>query len=582
MTYQIVNADVLEWAKTYDGPKFHALFCDAPYEIEFMGNTWDAQGIAFNSETWRGLARHLLPGAFLFVYAGTRHDDLISVAMRQAGLVKHHSIKGWTYGQGFTKATRIDTRIDEAAGAERVSIPGKWADRGKGIDGPTFRNPNGDETRLDTLPATPLAKTWVGHRYGQQTLQPGVETILVFQKPYEGKPIESITKTGAGALNIDGGRLSGPEHTINTWDDNAHPFGDGAGNAFTSRKQSGRWPKNFFLAHSPACVRVGERKIKAINGGGGLNKDGINDGSRSIYGTFGKRDLPSNVGKGDADGLETVDAYECLMACECGRAWTGAALTPCVCGQMPEWGCPVAAIGEQSGMLKSGEAPETGFVRHAPQKSNYIYGKGRGMWDDEGRPLTNVLYGDEGTAARFYFNADWQYEVAEQIDSTAPFRYEAKASDEDRNQGVRNFYWAKDESVSIGFRRITFAEWQTLPRKAKAHANIHPTVKPISLNQWLATLILPPAAYAPRRILIPFSGSGSETIGTLLAGWEEITAVEREPEYVALNESRLAWYVARKPNEKQLTLFPPTPEPQAPAEKQLGIFDLSQKMRGSG
>lgn len=64
-------------------------------------------------------------------------------------------------------------------------------------------------------------------------------------------------------------------------------------------------------------------------------------------------------------------------------------------------------------------------------------------------------------------------------------------------------------------------------------------VKPIDLTRWLATLLLPPEEYAPRRILVPFSGSGSEMIGASLAGWEEIVGIEMEEEYVEIAEARL-------------------------------------------
>ena len=63
-------------------------------------------------------------------------------------------------------------------------------------------------------------------------------------------------------------------------------------------------------------------------------------------------------------------------------------------------------------------------------------------------------------------------------------------------------------------------------------------MKPIDLTRWLATLLLPPSEYLPRRILIPFAGSGSECIGAHLAGWEEIVGIEREREYVEIAKAR--------------------------------------------
>jgi len=75
--------------------------------------------------------------------------------------------------------------------------------------------------------------------------------------------------------------------------------------------------------------------------------------------------------------------------------------------------------------------------------------------------------------------------------------------------------------------------------------NIHPTIKNVKLTQWLATLLLPPAEYAPRRILVPFTGVMSEGIGCMLAGWEEIVAVELMEEYVQIGEARMRFWSAR-------------------------------------
>lgn len=154
----IIQADILTWAATYDGPKFHALLCDAPYHLTeitarfgaedaapaqygkdgafqrlskgFMGKRWDGVGedgigIAFNSEMWRAVAQHLHPGAYLFVFAGTLNDDLISMAMRAAGLRKHHKALAWGYSQGFPKATRIDTAVSNRWARENY---GGWCE----------------------------------------------------------------------------------------------------------------------------------------------------------------------------------------------------------------------------------------------------------------------------------------------------------------------------------------------------------------------------------------------------------------------------------------------------------------------
>lgn len=75
----------------------------------------------------------------------------------------------------------------------------------------------------------------------------------------------------------------------------------------------------------------------------------------------------------------------------------------------------------------------------------------------------------------------------------------------------------------------------------EGETNDHPTLKPLALTEWLAKLLLPPAT-RERRILVPFSGSGSEAIGCGLAGWESVVGIERDPKYARWSELRFkAW-----------------------------------------
>jgi hypothetical protein len=69
----------------------------------------------------------------------------------------------------------------------------------------------------------------------------------------------------------------------------------------------------------------------------------------------------------------------------------------------------------------------------------------------------------------------------------------------------------------------------------------HPTLKPISLTTYLSRLLLPPhhPDQSPRRILIPFSGAGSEVIGALLAGWDYALGIEMDEEHVTSSRVRI-------------------------------------------
>jgi site-specific DNA-methyltransferase (adenine-specific) len=75
--------------------------------------------------------------------------------------------------------------------------------------------------------------------------------------------------------------------------------------------------------------------------------------------------------------------------------------------------------------------------------------------------------------------------------------------------------------------------------KAERQGCDHPTLKPITLCEYLAKLILPPARKTARRLLVPYSGSGSEMIGALKAGWDKLVGIEIDAKYVAQAKRRL-------------------------------------------
>jgi hypothetical protein len=77
-------------------------------------------------------------------------------------------------------------------------------------------------------------------------------------------------------------------------------------------------------------------------------------------------------------------------------------------------------------------------------------------------------------------------------------------------------------------------------KSERGEGNTHPTVKPIKLAEYLARLILPPKRSTARRLLVPFSGSGSEMIGAKRAGWEVIDGIEQSAAYAEIAKARIA------------------------------------------
>lgn len=126
-------------------------------------------------------------------------------------------------------------------------------------------------------------------------------------------------------------------------------------------------------------------------------------------------------------------------------------------------------------------------------------------------PTRTVSYPDVGGASRFFYVAKASREERDLGCESLPLRTSADTVEREEGSAGLN-------SPRAGAGRTSGAR------------NYHPTVKPVDLNRWLAGLLLPPPREgAQRRILVPYAGSGSEMIGALLAGWDLVEGVEREP-----------------------------------------------------
>lgn len=126
-------------------------------------------------------------------------------------------------------------------------------------------------------------------------------------------------------------------------------------------------------------------------------------------------------------------------------------------------------------------------------------------YNKESRPTgtTMIAYGDEGSAARFF--------------------YCAKASPSERHAG-------------LGKVPAQFKHGSTLrdSENLKGHkGNYHPTVKPIALMSYLIRLVTAVGG----TVLDPFCGSGTTGVAAILEGMEFI-GIERQEDYVQIASAR--------------------------------------------
>lgn len=446
----VIHAEFLAWARQEaaciergESKPYHAVLCDPPYGLEFMGQEWDAPhrlwdkragtedakligtgsirnapifeaGFPYQSWTteWaKALIPLLHPGALCFIFGGTRTWHRLTCGLEEAGFEVWDTLM-WLHGQGFPKAQDVGAMLDKKACRER-------GEHESNREHTCRRTPEGDSRR----------------GWKSSALKPAWEPVLCVKAQMQGKTYAELAlEHGSGALNVEAGRIGVESVPSNQWDDGAKPFGGGAGHPYTPTQRRGRYPAN--LALECTCETVEE-----VDEAGGFVTRGSNRVQK--FGMGRQEQVPLPSGKV----IRHTDPN-----------------------------CPAFMLDEQGGF-----------------------------------PLRT----DSGGPSRFF--------------------YQSKASRSEREAGCENL-----ETVTR--HRVNPGGLENEPRWAPTQVkNDHPTVKPIALCRWLAAMLLPPESVKPRRLLVPFCGSGSEMLGAMRVGWDEVVGIEQDAHYADIARARLAF-----------------------------------------
>lgn len=199
-----------------------------------------------------------------------------------------------------------------------------------------------------------------GFPKAKSCLKPAAEFWWLVRKPGRGvAPLPGLDECRVGTTRDVPASLSGCKAPSGIYGD----FGGGDPKELDPNR--GRWPPNVVLSHHEECRCIGTKRVKGSNG--------VRGASTKIYGG-GKgftQATGEEVGYAAADGLETVESWECH----------------------PE--CPVAELDRQSG-----ESTSTGGRKGGHLGGNGIYEAFSNMERANAGGL-----GDSGSASRFFYTA---------------------------------------------------------------------------------------------------------------------------------------------------------------------------------
>lgn len=250
--FELYNGNMQDLLNIIKPNSIDSIITDPPYELGFMGKSWDNSGIAFQVDTWRKCYSVLKPGAYLLAFGGSRTFHRIACAIEDAGFEIRDTIM-WLYGSGFPKSMNIGLAIDKKNGIESeiVGYTSQQDIRSGNYAGVCTNN--NEYSRVDR-PIKKASNEWAG--WGT-ALKPAYEPVIVARKPCEGSCVDNVIRYGVGGINIDDCRIGTDVITTNGARKNPMVGDERTGKALgmfqeteaLNTDHNGRYPANVILTY---------------------------------------------------------------------------------------------------------------------------------------------------------------------------------------------------------------------------------------------------------------------------------------------------------------------------------------------
>lgn len=444
------------------------IITDPPYELGFMGKSWDSSGIAFQKETWKHCFDVLKPGGHLLAFGGSRTFHRIACAIEDAGFEIRDTIM-WVYGSGFPKSMDISKQLDKRNAKDFYtrSLLAKHIRDSISVVGKT------KEDLLKRFNGSAKVTHWLSssntnfYQPNHQEYEILVDEFGCSWDYYVEEADREVVGIRKGCLNNWGGKNNLVDRDITIPSTDLAKRWNGWGTCLKPAYEP------IIVARKPCDGSCADNVI--AYGVGGINIDEcrvpISGDDIEMLNAKSSKNPTDNYNKNETKKYGDYALNIATPANERGRFPSNLILTYDETDKEEV----IGGFPETKSTGGSGELSVKGGL------SGKVY---QGGWshDKAGSHIGGI--GDEGSASRYF--------------------YCAKASKRDRDEGLQAFF--EKTKVFNGKSKESSKSIKDVEKRfTTALKNYHPTVKPTSLMQYLIRLVSPKGA----TILDPFMGSGS-------------------------------------------------------------------------